>query len=188
MPSICFTQLASSLQVFGDRALHSRRRIRIAGLDHRGKAAMPFGAIGLQLRFVGDRADQGMMERIFRRRGEPHLIDQLRPQQVIEGRLDFQRVRRSGRNRNPITAAALTCAWPRVEPVDACADGGLHRAGHGDFGYVGSTDIIPTLAVEHPPLGQLAHHFLREERIPGDSGRYRRGQIRRWKDRARATR
>ncbi len=47
-------------------------------LDRGGQAPVHLGAIGFQLRFVGHRADQRMVERVLGARGEPHLIDQLR--------------------------------------------------------------------------------------------------------------
>jgi len=45
---------------------------------------VPFGAIGFQLRFVGHCADQWVAEGVLGGWGEPHLIDQLRAQRLVE--------------------------------------------------------------------------------------------------------
>ena len=72
---------------------------------------MPFGAIGFQLGFVGHRADQRVAEGIVRVRGEPHLIDQLRAQQLVEHRIDPQRGEELSSNRAPITDAAFNVCF-----------------------------------------------------------------------------
>ena len=75
---------------------------------------MPLGAIGFQLRFVGHRADQRMSEGVLGARGEPHLIDQLRAEQLVEHRIDAQRdeqlgVEAGADHRRRVAASA----WPR---------------------------------------------------------------------------
>ena len=82
-------------------------------LDRGGQAPVPFGAIGFQLRFVGHRADQRVAEGVLGAWGKPHLIDQLRTEQLVEHRIDPQRgeqlAPRSGR-RSPTPRS--TSAWP----------------------------------------------------------------------------
>ena len=64
------------MHVFGDQRRVLVDRIGNSLLDRGSEIAVPLGAIGLQLRLVGHRPDQGMTEREFGARGEPHLIDQ----------------------------------------------------------------------------------------------------------------
>ena len=91
MPAIGGVQLAGGLEMFGDqrRVLLHRPPLRL--LDRGGQAPMPLGAIGFQLRFVGHRADEWVTEGVLGARGEPHLIDQLRIEQLVEHRIGPQR-------------------------------------------------------------------------------------------------
>ncbi len=54
-----------------------------------------------------------------------------------------------------------------LEPVDARLDGGLHGGRHRDVGNIRATQVATALTGQHPALGQLAHHFLGEKRVPG---------------------
>ena len=100
-------------------------------LDRGGQAPVPLGAIGFQLRFVGHRADQRVVEGVLGARGEPHLIDQLRAEQLVEHRIDAQR----GEQLRPEAGADHRRRVQRplgrgVQPVDARLDGRLHRGRH----------------------------------------------------------
>ncbi len=137
-------------------------------LDRGGQAPVPLGAIGFQLRFVGHRADQRMAEGVLGARGEPHLIDQLRAQRLVEHRIDAQRGEQfgpeAGADHRRRVQRPLGCG---VQPVDARLDGRLHRGRHADLRDIRATDILTVLAGQHPALHQLAHHLLGEKRIPG---------------------
>ena len=52
-------------------------------------------------------ADQRMPEGVLGARGEPHLIDQLRAQQLVDHRIDAQRGQSVALKRAPITDAAF---------------------------------------------------------------------------------
>ena len=65
VPAVRGMQFTCGLQMFGDQ-----RRVLVGRpgrtlLDHGGQAAMQLGAIGFQLRFVGDRADQRVVEGVL---------------------------------------------------------------------------------------------------------------------------
>ena len=129
---------------------------------------MPLGAIGFQLRFVGHRADQRVPEGVLGARGEPHLIDQLRAEQLVEHRIDAQR----GEQLRPEAGADHRRRVQRplgrgVQPVDARLDGRLHRGRHRDVGDIRATDVAAALTGQHAALRQLAHHLLGEKRVPG---------------------
>ena len=68
---------------------------------------MQFGAIGFELRFIGDRTNQRMVEYILGLTGEADLIDELGRHQIINGWFDAQRGQQVSLNREPTTAAAL---------------------------------------------------------------------------------
>ena len=114
VPAVGGVQVAGGLQMFGDQRRILVRRPGLALLDRGGQAPVHLGAIGFQLRFVGHRADQRVAEGVLGARGEPHLIDQLRTEQLVEHRIDPQRgqkvPRRSGL-RSPTRRS--TSAWPR---------------------------------------------------------------------------
>ena len=74
----------------------------------------------------------------------------------------------SAPKRAPITDAAFNVRLAgAAQPVDARLDGRLHRGRHRDVGDIRATDIAAALTGQHPALGQLAHHLLGEERVPG---------------------
>ncbi len=109
-----------------------------------------------------------MVERVLGAWGEPHLIDQLRAQQLVELRIDTQRGEQVGPE---VGADHRRCVERSLgrggQPVDARLDGRLHRRWHRDVSDIRATDIAPMLAGQHPALGQLAHHLLGEKRVPG---------------------
>ena len=108
-----------------------------------------------------------MVERILRARDEPHLIDQLRVQQLVEHRIDLE----SGEQIRAEVCADHRCRCQRAlglgtQPIDAGLDGRLHRGRHAQLGDIRVTNVVAALAAQHTALRQLAHHLLGEERIP----------------------
>ena len=65
VPAIRGVQLAGGLEVFGDQRRVLLHRAGRTLLDRGGQAPVPLGAIGFQLRFVGHRADQRMVEGVL---------------------------------------------------------------------------------------------------------------------------
>ena len=135
-------------------------------LDRGGQAPVPLGAIGFELRFVGHRADQRMVEGVLGARGEPHLIDQLRGEQLVEHRIDAQR----GEQLRPEAGADHRRRVQRPlgrggEAVDARLDGRLHGGRHARPRRHPRDRGSCRLTGEHPALGQLAHHLLGEKRV-----------------------
>ena len=59
----CSSPAAS--QMFGDQRRVLLHRIRVTLLDRGGQAPVQLGAIGFQLRFVGHRADQRVVEGVL---------------------------------------------------------------------------------------------------------------------------
>ena len=76
--------------MFGDQCGVLVGPFRLAGFDRGRQPPVQPSAIGLELRFVGHRADQRMSKRILGARGEPHLVDELRGNQLVDNRIDFQ--------------------------------------------------------------------------------------------------
>ena len=74
----------------------------------------------------------------------------------------------SAPKRAPITDAAFNVRLAGVlsrsmrAAMAACT-----VAGTLDVGDIRATDVAAALAGQHPALGQLAHHLLGEERVPG---------------------
>ena len=67
-----------------------------------------------------------------------------------------------------MTAAAYRHSFGRdVEAVDAGGDGGLQSGRHTDVGGVITAEVGTAIAVEHTAFGQITHHLLGEERVPG---------------------
>ena len=78
-----------------------------------------------------------MVEGVLGGRGEPHLIDQLDAEQLVEHRIDAQR----GEQLGPEAGADHRRRGQRPlgrggQPVDARRDGGLHGGRHGEFGGI----------------------------------------------------
>ena len=134
--------------------------------DRGGHAPMPFGAIGFQLRFVGDRADQRMVERVLRAcRVNLHLVDELRAAAARRTLRRFpggqQITLRSGIRSPPRRSMSV---WRPGQPVDTRLDRRLHRCG---YAHVGG--IHPQMYFPRSPLGhradQFQHDLLGEERV-----------------------
>ena len=135
-------------------------------MDRGGQSPVPLGAIGFQLRFVGHRADQRVAEGVLGGRGEPHLIDQLRVQQLVEHRIDAQRGKQLGPEAGSDHRRRVQRTLGRgAHPVDTRFDSRLHRGRHAHLGDIRPTDILTVFAGQHPALHQLAHHLLGEKRI-----------------------
>ena len=125
----CSSPAAS--QVFGDQRRVLLHRAGRTLLDRGGQAPVPLGAIGFQLRFVGHRADQRVAEGVLGARGEPHLIDQLRAEQLVDHRIDAQRGEQLGPEAGADHRRRVQRPLGRgVQPVDARLDGRLHRGRH----------------------------------------------------------
>ena len=90
MPRISGTQVARRFEVFGDQGGVFADRIVVALFDGGGEPPVQLGAIRLELRFVGDRANQRMVEHILGLAGELHLIDELGRHQFGNHRFDAQ--------------------------------------------------------------------------------------------------
>ena len=98
--------------------------------------------------------------------GEPHLIDQLRAQQLVDHRIDHQRGQQLRAEAGADHRRRVQRPLGRgVEPVDARRDGRLHRGRHAQLGDIRPTDILTVLAGQHPALGQLADHLFGEKRV-----------------------
>ena len=74
-------QITGGLPVVGNQGGILVGRRRVAGLDCRRDAPVQVGTIRSELRFVGHRANQRVVERVSGGRRELHLIDQLGCQQ-----------------------------------------------------------------------------------------------------------
>ena len=84
-------------------------RFRLARFDRGGQPSVQPGAIGFQLRFVGHGANHRMPKRVFGTRGEPHLVDELGVDQLLDASARFPGWPADRcSNRNPITAAAAS--------------------------------------------------------------------------------
>ena len=73
------------------RAAFSSADAGIPLLDLRGQPAVQCGAVGFQLRLVGDGTDQRMAKHILRARRELDLVDELRLHELREARLQTPR-------------------------------------------------------------------------------------------------
>ena len=123
-----------------------------------------------------------MVEGVLGTCGEPHLIDQLRTEQLVDNRIDPQRGQQlrveagsdhRRRGQRPFGRDA--------QPVDARPDGGLHRGRHVELGDIRSTDVATAPTGQRPALHQVTHHLLGEKRVPGGPlGDDRRQFIDRW--------
>ena len=90
VPGIRGVQITGGLQMFGDQRRILVNRRRVTRFDCGRHPTVHLGAIRLELRFVGDRANQRMVEHILRLSGEPDLIDELGRHQVSNDRFDPQ--------------------------------------------------------------------------------------------------
>ena len=108
VPAVCGTQIACRFHVFGDQRGIRIRGIRIAPFDLGGQLRVQGGAIGLELRFVGNRADQRMPKDVLRLRRELDLVDELGLDQLARRAVSPTSVAGSSpSNCEPITDAAF---------------------------------------------------------------------------------
>ena len=77
VPAVSGVQITGGLQMLGDQRGVLVGRVRVTFFDRGGHPPVQLGAIGFELRFVGHRADQRMVEHILGLPGEPDLIDEL---------------------------------------------------------------------------------------------------------------
>ena len=108
-----------------------------------------------------------MVECVLGAWDEPHLIDQLRAQQLVKRRIDAQCGEQLGPEAGTDHRRSVQRLLGRgVQAVDAGLDGCLHRGRHGDVGDIRVTEVATTLTGQHPALHQFAHRLLGEKRIP----------------------
>ena len=155
--------------MFGDQRRVFVSRCRVTCFDRGRQPPVQLGAIRLELRLVGHRADQRMVERILRFAGEPDLIDELGLHQARRRPVRSpSTVSRSRPNRDPMTAAALNVRFAfGSKPIDACGDGRLQRGRHTDLSTLCGRHVCAALPAQHATLGQFAHDLLGEKRITG---------------------
>ena len=135
VPAVRGAQITGGLQMLGDQRGVLVGRFRVAGFDRGGQPPVQLGAIRLELRFVGHRANQRMVEHVLGLSGEPDLIDELGRHQVINDRFDAQRGQQvEAEPRADHRRRAQRAFGFRVEPVDARGDGRLQRGRHTHLG------------------------------------------------------
>ena len=129
------TQITGGLQMLGDQRCVLVQRVRVTLLDRGRQPPVQLRTIGFELRFVGHRADQRMMKFILGLAGEPHLIDKLAHDQIINGGFDTrggQQVK--AESRADYRRRAQCSLSRRIEAVDARGDGGLQRRRNTNLG------------------------------------------------------
>ena len=136
--------------------------------DGGGEPPVQLGAIRLELRLVGDRANQRMVEHILGLSGEPDLIDELGRHQVGNDRFDAQLGQQVEAEPRPDDRRRAQRAFRfRVEPIDARGDGRLQRGRHTHLSNLCGRHVCAALPAQHTTLGQFAHDLLGEKRITG---------------------
>ena len=88
MPAESGVQIARGLQVFGDQSRVLVDRCGVRCFDRGGHAPVQLGTIRLELRLVGHRANQRMVEHILGLAGELDLIDELGRHQIGDDGFD----------------------------------------------------------------------------------------------------
>ena len=146
-------------------------------LDRGGQAPVPLGAIGFQLRFVGHRVDQRVVEGVIGARGEAHLIDQLRVQQSSNTGLIPSVATSSASKRAPITAAAFNVRLAGVLRRSMRASMATCTVAGTSSSATSARQTYPVLTGHHPALYQLADHLFGEKRAPGGPGGDDRRQL-----------
>ena len=107
-----------------------------------------------------------MVEGVLGTRGEPHLIDQLGTEQLVENRIDLKGGEQLGPEAGSDHRGGIQCPPCRGgQPVDARRDGRLHRRRHSQFGKIRPADIPAAFTRERPALFELTDHLLHEERV-----------------------
>src|SRR5689334_18015857 len=107
-----------------------------------------------------------MTKRKFGAWGEYDLIDELRSDQLIEGRIDLQplqHVETELRADDRCRAQRSLGRW--VEPVDTRGDRRLQGGGHADICNGLVADVVSAPAGYHVPFDQIAHDLFSEKRV-----------------------
>ena len=107
-------EISRRLQMLGDQRRILVGRCGVTGFDSSGQTSMQFRTVRLELRFVGDRANQGMAERVLLTSAKPHLLNQFR----LDERCHVHDVDRVGQQlaRRIATRSRLrrrACVWPQ---------------------------------------------------------------------------
>ena len=138
--------------------LGDQRRVLVLMVNHRGRSPVQLGAVGFELGLVGHRADQRMPKRILRERGEPHLIDQLGPDQFVNDRLDTQVGQQlSVKPQADHCRRAQRALGLPAETIDTCGDGRLQGGRNTNLGHIGVADIAAASTPEYSPFGEVAN-------------------------------
>ena len=168
VPAESGAQVIGGLEMLGDQRRVLIQRIRVALFDRGCQTPMQFGAVGLQLCFVGHGPDQRVVEGVLGVRGEPHLVDEFGSDQLADLSLTIEQRQLLCTKPQPDHRGGIqSLLGGEVEPVDTGGDGGLQGRRHGGIGMIDLADIITTGSGQHTPLGQIAHHLLDEKRVTG---------------------
>ena len=90
-PAVGGREIACGLQVLGDQRGVLVSRFRVTRLDGECDAPVHRGAIGFELRFVGHRTNQRVVEDILGLSGKGDLIDEIAAQQALEDSINPER-------------------------------------------------------------------------------------------------
>src|SRR6185295_5847014 len=85
VPAVGGVQIPGGLQMFGNQGSVFVARFRLMAFDRGSQPPMQPSTIRLQLRLVGHRTNQWMVEHILGLSGEPDLVDQFGLDQLVEG-------------------------------------------------------------------------------------------------------
>ena len=120
-----------------------------------------------------------MSKYIFGAPAELRLIDEFRcDRRATSTALTAASPAASHRIAIPITAAAVSvCSAAGLDPIDAGANRGLQGGRHIDVGRVTAQHVRPWAARDYAALGEITHHLLGEERIPGGAVDALGGQV-----------
>ena len=83
-------EIACGLQVLGNQGGILVERSGVALFDRGGRPPVQLSAIGFELRLVGDRANQRVVEDIVRLASEADLIDEFGLDQLVNDRFDAE--------------------------------------------------------------------------------------------------
>ena len=110
----------------------------------------------------------GCRNAYFGARGEPHLVDELGVDQLLDAGIDSQAGQQIGAEASPDDRSGGKRVFGRrVEPIDARGDGRLQRGRHPHLGDIGAAGVAAALADQHAALRELTGDLLGEERVTG---------------------
>ncbi len=154
-----------------------RRLIRSVGFDRGCRPSVQLGAIGLELRLAGHRADRRMPNAYIRTRSEPDLIDQFGLDQLVT-RPGQSPALSAGRGQTATrTAAALDVRFLLVE-ADRCVLRWSCNVAGTLMSPPSGRDVCAALTAQHATLGQFPHDLLGEKRVTSGPLGDRLGPIR----------